>query len=80
MCVASSSKSQGASFVDDRWLLPDFVSPSPTPIFMALNIDSQPRNTRWINDKESRLAQARLAEDAGEADQDTAADSYDCAW
>ncbi|KAJ7315306.1 MFS general substrate transporter [Mycena albidolilacea] len=34
-----------------------------------------PRNTRWINDKESRLAQARLAEDAGEADQDTAADS-----
>jgi hypothetical protein len=47
---------------------------------MALNIDSQPRNTRWINDKESRLAQARLAEDAGEADQDTAADSYDYAW
>ncbi|KAJ7730757.1 major facilitator superfamily domain-containing protein, partial [Mycena metata] len=34
-----------------------------------------PRNTRWINDKESRLAQARLAEDAGEADQDTQADS-----
>jgi hypothetical protein len=36
----------------------------------------QPRNTRWINDKESRLAQARIAEDAGEADQDTEADSY----
>ncbi|KAF8177051.1 MFS general substrate transporter [Mycena galopus ATCC 62051] len=34
-----------------------------------------PRNTRWIGDKESRLAQARLAEDAGEADQDTQADS-----
>ncbi|KAJ6489044.1 MFS transporter [Mycena sanguinolenta] len=34
-----------------------------------------PRNTRWISDKESRLAQARLAEDAGEADQDTEADS-----
>jgi hypothetical protein len=36
----------------------------------------QPRNTRWIDDKGSRLAQARLAEDAGEADQDTEADSY----
>ncbi|CAK5268715.1 unnamed protein product [Mycena citricolor] len=35
-----------------------------------------PRNTRWISDKESRLAQARLAEDAGEADQDTMSDSY----
>ncbi|KAJ7471058.1 MFS general substrate transporter [Mycena latifolia] len=35
-----------------------------------------PRNTRWIDDKESRLAQARLAEDAGEADQDTQADSH----
>ncbi|KAJ7503277.1 major facilitator superfamily domain-containing protein [Mycena galericulata] len=34
-----------------------------------------PHNTRWINDKERRLAQARLAEDAGEADQDTEADS-----
>ncbi|KAJ7149878.1 major facilitator superfamily domain-containing protein [Mycena crocata] len=34
-----------------------------------------PRNTRWIDDKQSRLAQARLSDDAGEADQDTEADS-----
>ncbi|KAJ7082716.1 MFS general substrate transporter [Mycena belliarum] len=35
-----------------------------------------PRNTRWIDDMERRLAEARLAEDAGEADRDTQADSY----
>ncbi|KAJ7680013.1 major facilitator superfamily domain-containing protein [Mycena rosella] len=46
------------------------LSATVTPLFHF-----QPRNTRWIDDKERRLAQARLAEDAGEADQDTQADS-----
>jgi MFS family permease len=31
-----------------------------------------PNNTRWLTSAERRLAQARLAEDAGEADQDSA--------
>ncbi|KAH7904471.1 major facilitator superfamily domain-containing protein, partial [Hygrophoropsis aurantiaca] len=31
-----------------------------------------PHNTRWLNAAERRLAQVRLAEDAGEADQDAA--------
>ncbi|KAF8074021.1 MFS general substrate transporter [Lyophyllum atratum] len=34
-----------------------------------------PYNTRWITPEERRLAQARLSEDAGEADQDNAEDS-----
>ncbi|SJL09618.1 related to nicotinamide mononucleotide permease [Armillaria ostoyae] len=34
-----------------------------------------PRNTRWMSPEESRLAQARLAEDAGEADKDNKEDS-----
>lgn len=36
----------------------------------------QPNNTRWITPIERRLAQARLSEDAGEADKDNAEDSY----
>lgn len=36
----------------------------------------QPDNTRWLSPSELRLAQVRLAEEAGEADRDTAADSY----
>ncbi|KZT39296.1 MFS general substrate transporter [Sistotremastrum suecicum HHB10207 ss-3] len=36
-----------------------------------------PHNTRWLTPDERRLAQVRLAEDAGEADEDTAGDS---AW
>jgi len=36
----------------------------------------QPNNTRWLTPAERRLAQVRLAEDAGEADQDSAEDSY----
>ena len=36
----------------------------------------QPHNTRWMNAAERRLAQARLAEDAGEADKDDAEDSW----
>lgn len=35
----------------------------------------QPNNTRWLTPAERRLAQARLAEDASEADQDRAEDS-----
>jgi hypothetical protein len=38
----------------------------------------QPHNTRWISPAERRLAQARLSEDAGEADKDNAEDSYVC--
>ena len=38
-------------------------------------IPFQPYNTRWMNAAERRLAQARLAEDAGEADKDNAEDS-----
>ncbi|KAL0574877.1 hypothetical protein V5O48_007089 [Marasmius crinis-equi] len=34
-----------------------------------------PNNTRWISASDRRLAQARLADDAGEADQDNASDS-----
>ncbi|KAJ7239368.1 major facilitator superfamily domain-containing protein [Mycena haematopus] len=46
-------------------------------LFMDIGLSHpfKPRNTRWIGDKESRLAQKRLAEDAGEADQDTETDS-----
>jgi hypothetical protein len=36
----------------------------------------QPNNTRWITADERRLAQVRLAEDAGEADKDNKEDSY----
>lgn len=35
----------------------------------------QPDNTRWLSPAERRLAQVRLAEDAGEADKDGAEDS-----
>ncbi|KAF4621306.1 hypothetical protein D9613_000827 [Agrocybe pediades] len=34
-----------------------------------------PHNTRWLSLAERRLAQARLAEDAGEADEDTLSDT-----
>ncbi|PBL03713.1 MFS general substrate transporter [Armillaria gallica] len=34
-----------------------------------------PHNTRWISPQEQRLAQARIAEDAGEADKDNKEDS-----
>ncbi|PPQ78121.1 hypothetical protein CVT25_015646 [Psilocybe cyanescens] len=34
-----------------------------------------PHNTRWLSPSESRLAQARLSEDAGEADLDNESDS-----
>ena len=37
---------------------------------------TQPHNTRWLSPAQRRLAQVRLAEDAGEADEDTSTDSY----
>ncbi|KAG6827460.1 hypothetical protein H0H92_011699 [Tricholoma furcatifolium] len=44
---------------------------------VAWLIDSlyQPNNTRWLSGSERQLAQARMAEDAGEADEDNAEDS-----
>jgi len=39
------------------------------------SLPDYPNNTRWLTPAECRLAQARLAEDAGEADQDGAEDS-----
>ncbi|KAK0450164.1 MFS general substrate transporter [Armillaria borealis] len=38
-------------------------------------LHEHPRNTRWMSPEESRLAQVRLAEDAGEADKDNKEDS-----
>lgn len=35
----------------------------------------QPHNTKWLSPAERRLAQVRLAEDAGEADEDSKEDS-----
>ncbi|KAJ7052049.1 major facilitator superfamily domain-containing protein [Mycena amicta] len=59
-----------------RWL---FIIEGSTTILLGLLVmwllPDYPRNTRWICDTESRLAQARLAADAGEADQDTEAGS-----
>ncbi|KAJ6611139.1 MFS general substrate transporter [Mycena sp. CBHHK59/15] len=59
-----------------RWL---FIIEGSATILLGFVVmwmlPDYPRNTRWINDNERRLAQARLAEDAGEADQDTEADS-----
>ncbi|KAJ6543605.1 MFS general substrate transporter [Mycena vulgaris] len=59
-----------------RWL---FIIEGCATILLGFlviwTLPDYPRNTWWIDDKESRLAQARLAEDAGEADQDTETDS-----
>ncbi|KAJ6492571.1 major facilitator superfamily domain-containing protein [Mycena vitilis] len=59
-----------------RWL---FILEGCATIFMGFLVmwllPDYPRNTRWIGDKDSRLAQSRIAKDAGEADQDTATDS-----
>ena len=44
------------------------------PVLAIANF-MQPHNTRWITAFERRLAQARLSEDAGEADKDNAEDS-----
>ncbi|KAJ7675707.1 MFS general substrate transporter [Mycena polygramma] len=59
-----------------RWLF--FIEGTITMLVGILSIWSlpdYPNNTRWIVGDERRLAQARLAEDAGEADQDTKQDT-----
>ena len=37
---------------------------------LGVTSSRQPHNTRWLTPAELRLAQVRLAEDAGEADED----------
>nr|GAT52675.1 tartrate transporter [Mycena chlorophos] len=44
-------------------------------IFTVWLLPDYPHNTSWITGDERRLAQARLAEDTGEADRDNAADT-----
>ncbi|KAJ7606571.1 major facilitator superfamily domain-containing protein [Mycena polygramma] len=44
-------------------------------LFTIWALPDYPHNTRWIVGDERRLAQARLAEDAGEADQDNEKDT-----
>ncbi|KAJ6585110.1 major facilitator superfamily domain-containing protein [Mycena capillaripes] len=59
-----------------RWLF--FIEGAITitvGIFSIWALPDYPNNTRWIVGDQRRLAQARLAEDAGEADQDTAQDT-----
>ena len=48
---------------------------SGTGDFIAEDFSSQPHNTRWLSSAERRLAQVRLAEDTGEADEDTGSNS-----
>ncbi|KAG8720690.1 hypothetical protein FRC11_003110 [Ceratobasidium sp. 423] len=59
-----------------RWLF--FIEGAITIVIGFLTIwllPDYPHNTRWIQGTERRLAQARLAEDAAEADEDGANDS-----
>ncbi|KAI0332944.1 MFS general substrate transporter [Cubamyces sp. BRFM 1775] len=44
-------------------------------ILAAFLLPDYPHNTRWLTPAQRRLAQVRLAEDAGEADEDVATDS-----
>ncbi|RPD53443.1 MFS general substrate transporter [Lentinus tigrinus ALCF2SS1-7] len=44
-------------------------------IFAVFLLPDYPHNTRWLSPAQRRLAQVRLAEDAGEADEDVASDS-----
>ncbi|KAG6887742.1 hypothetical protein C0995_013216 [Termitomyces sp. Mi166 len=53
------------------WLLPDYVRLSLLIVFKFSIRSYQPHNTVWMTSQESRLALARISEDAGEADQDT---------
>ncbi|KAH0829188.1 major facilitator superfamily domain-containing protein [Lanmaoa asiatica] len=54
-----------------RWL---FYIEGAITIFIGF-LAMCPHNTRWLNPEERHLAQVRLAEDAGEADQDSQQDS-----
>jgi len=59
-----------------RWLF--FIEGSITITVGILSLwalPDYPNNTRWVVGDQRRLAQARLAEDAGEADQDTEKDT-----
>ncbi|THH30870.1 hypothetical protein EUX98_g3336 [Antrodiella citrinella] len=61
-----------------RWLF--YIEGSITIVigfFAIWALPDYPHNTRWLSPAQRRLAQVRLAEDAGEADEDTAMDS---AW
>lgn len=66
--------------MNHRWILPDHVLAIPffSRYRRLLTVWFQPRNTRWISVAERRLAQARLAEDTGEADKDNVEDTYAC--
>ncbi|KAL5483141.1 hypothetical protein ACEPAI_8370 [Sanghuangporus weigelae] len=59
-----------------RWL---FLIEGALTIFVGIismwSLPDLPSNTRWISVNERQLAQARLAEDTGEADEDLAQDS-----
>ena len=56
-----------------RWLLPDLVGVEKRNGICSLTdfFRCQPHNTRWMSPAERRLVQVRLAEDAGEADQNS---------
>ncbi|KAA1470621.1 MFS general substrate transporter [Dentipellis sp. KUC8613] len=59
-----------------RWLF--YIEGSITIVvgfFTIFLLPDYPTNTRWLTPAERRLAQVRLSEDAGEADEDTATDS-----
>ncbi|KAI0741207.1 MFS general substrate transporter [Earliella scabrosa] len=59
-----------------RWLF--YIEGAITIVIGLLAIyllPDYPHNTRWLNPAQRRLAQVRLAEDAGEADEDVASDS-----
>ncbi|KIY51512.1 MFS general substrate transporter [Fistulina hepatica ATCC 64428] len=59
-----------------RWLFYIEGSITMTIGFMAMMVlPDYPSNTSWLSPNDRRLAQARLAEDAGEVDEDTATDS-----
>ncbi|KAK0469863.1 major facilitator superfamily domain-containing protein [Desarmillaria tabescens] len=59
-----------------RWLF--YIEGSITICIGLLSmwlLPDYPRNTRWMSPQEQHLAQARIAEDAGEADKDNKEDS-----
>ncbi|KAI0359688.1 MFS general substrate transporter [Trametes cingulata] len=59
-----------------RWLF--YIEGSITVaigIMAIFLLPDYPHNTRWLTPAQRRLAQVRLAEDAGEADEDVASDS-----
>ncbi|RDX53994.1 MFS general substrate transporter [Lentinus brumalis] len=59
-----------------RWLF--YIEGSITIVIGILAVfilPDYPHNTRWLSPAQRRLAQVRLAEDAGEADEDTETDS-----